>query len=40
MQIAKEHIFARYYRGPRVPEIHEGTSEMQRLAVARTLLEG
>ncbi len=34
----KEYPVERYYRDARVTEIYEGTSEMQRLVIARTLL--
>ncbi len=36
----KEYPVERYYRDARVTEIYEGTSEMQRLVIARTLLKG
>jgi alkylation response protein AidB-like acyl-CoA dehydrogenase len=36
----KEYAVERYYRDARVTEIYEGTSEMQRLVIARTLLRG
>src|ERR1041385_2291532 len=34
----KEYAVERYYRAPRVMEIYEGTSEIQRLVIARSLL--
>jgi butyryl-CoA dehydrogenase len=34
----KEYAVERYYRDARVMEIYEGTSEMQRLVIARSLL--
>jgi alkylation response protein AidB-like acyl-CoA dehydrogenase len=34
----KEYAVERYYRDARVTEIYEGTSEMQRLVIARALL--
>ncbi|MCK4414273.1 MAG: acyl-CoA dehydrogenase family protein [Candidatus Eisenbacteria sp.] len=36
----KEYAVERYYRDARVTEIYEGTSEMQRLVIARCLLRG
>ena len=36
----KEYAVERYYRDARVTEIYEGTSEMQRLVIARSLLRG
>ncbi len=36
----KEYPVERYYRDARVTEIYEGTSEMQRLVIARSLLHG
>lgn len=36
----KEFPVERYYRDARVTEIYEGTSEMQRLVIARQLLQG
>ena len=36
----KEYAVERYYRDARVTEIYEGTSEMQRLVIARCLLKG
>jgi butyryl-CoA dehydrogenase len=36
----KEYAVERYYRDARVTEIYEGTSEMQRMVIARTLLKG
>ena len=35
----KEYAVERYYRDARVTEIYEGTSEMQRLVIARCLLQ-
>ncbi len=36
----KEYPVERYYRDARVTEIYEGTSEMQRIVIARALLRG
>ena len=36
----KEYAVERYYRDARVTEIYEGTSEMQRLVIARQLISG
>jgi alkylation response protein AidB-like acyl-CoA dehydrogenase len=36
----KDYAVERYYRDARVTEIYEGTSEMQRLVIARQLLKG
>ncbi len=36
----KDYAVERYYRDARVTEIYEGTSEMQRLVIARSLLRG
>jgi alkylation response protein AidB-like acyl-CoA dehydrogenase len=36
----KDYAVERYYRDARVTEIYEGTSEMQRLVIARALLHG
>ncbi len=36
----KEYPVERYYRDARVTEIYEGTSEMQRIVIARSLLHG
>ncbi|MCK4302787.1 MAG: acyl-CoA dehydrogenase [Candidatus Eisenbacteria sp.] len=36
----KEYAVERYYRDARVTEIYEGTSEMQRIIIARELLRG
>jgi alkylation response protein AidB-like acyl-CoA dehydrogenase len=35
----KDHPVERYYRDARVTEIYEGTSEIQRLVIARAILE-
>lgn len=36
----KEYPVERYYRDARVTEIYEGTSEMQRIVIARSLIKG
>jgi alkylation response protein AidB-like acyl-CoA dehydrogenase len=36
----EEYPVERYYRDARVTTIYEGTSEIQRLVIARSILEG
>jgi alkylation response protein AidB-like acyl-CoA dehydrogenase len=35
----KEYAVERYYRDQRITEIYEGTSEIQRLVIARSVLK-